>query len=197
MTRNKVINYRNRIKLIKILLFVALAVVGGSISLDLATTPTSKSKKDKMEINKIDKNIIENPHIIALDKDNNPYKITAQSGEQLSTQEALLQQVEATYLMDGKNCLQLKSNQAKIDQGSGELSMSGDIDIKFANDANIKAQQSILNYKNKCAHGENGIVLQTDSAYITADKFEITPNYKQVILSGDRVKTKVKLNDKK
>lgn len=197
-------NYQLLSRTVKIfsvlVVFILLAVIAANLfiknSVDEQTTKVEQQELQK-KIEEVghsvthSKNEIQNPKLMGIDRNNNPYSITAQYGYKIDENTSFLKVVTAEFTKEN-TLINVKSDAANIEAEKSQVDLQGNIELTYNNDTILNADNATVDYKLSSASGSGNVILNSRLGVIKSDKFSVSENYESVVFEGGRVHTNLK-----
>lgn len=127
------------------------------------------------------------PRLTGTDSKGNPFVITADKAVQDSrnVKKASLTNLEADLTMDKGNWLNARAKAGMVDMNSGQLELSGGIDVFSANGYELHSATASANLKQSIIHGHDPVTGQGPSGTLRADSFHADRATNFLTLAGN------------
>jgi lipopolysaccharide export system protein LptC len=113
------------------------------------------------------------PRLTGADAKGNPFVITAATAVQDAhdAKKASLTQLEADLAMDKQNWLNARARMGTVDMNSGQLELTGGIDVFTATGYELHSKSASANLKQSVIHGHDPVTGQGPQGTLRADQF--------------------------
>ena len=113
------------------------------------------------------------PRLAGADAKGNPFVITAESAVQdaHNPKKASLKNLEADLALDKQNWVNARARMGMVDMNSGQLELSGGIDVYTANGYELHSNSASANLKQSVIHGHEPVTGQGPEGTLRADEF--------------------------
>ncbi|MBW8708236.1 MAG: LPS export ABC transporter periplasmic protein LptC [Alphaproteobacteria bacterium] len=126
------------------------------------------------------------PRLTGADSKGNPYVITADMAVQDAhdSKKATLKNLEADLALDSKNWLNARARTGMVDMASGQLELTGGIDVFTATGYELHTSSASANLKQSMIHGHEPVTGQGPDGTLRADEFHADRATNILTLSG-------------
>jgi lipopolysaccharide export system protein LptC len=126
------------------------------------------------------------PRLTGTDAKGNPYVITADRAVQdvKNPKKATLKNMEADLTMDKGAWLNARAHDGMVDMNTGQLELSGGIDVYNAVGYELHSRTASANLKQSIIHGHETVTGQGPQGKLRADSFHADRNTGQLMLNG-------------
>jgi lipopolysaccharide export system protein LptC len=126
------------------------------------------------------------PRLTGADSLGRPFVITADRAVQdaHNIKKATLQNLEADLTLDKGNWLNARAKAGMIDMNTGQLELSGGIDVFSANGYELHSRTASANLKQSIIHGHEPVTGQGPEGRLRADTFHADRDSGQLLLAG-------------
>jgi len=113
------------------------------------------------------------PRLAGADTKGNPFVITADSAIQdaRNPKKASLKNLEADLSLDNQNWINAKARTGMVDMNTGQLELSGGIDVYTATGYELHSSSASANLKQSIVHGHEPVTGQGPDGTLRADEF--------------------------
>ena len=113
------------------------------------------------------------PRLTGADAKGNPYVITADMAVQdaQNPKKASLKNLEADLALDSKNWLNARARHGMVDMNTGQLELTGGIDVFTATGYELHSNSASANLKQSVIHGHEPVTGQGPDGTLRADEF--------------------------
>ena len=113
------------------------------------------------------------PRLSGADAKGNPYVITADMLVQdaHNPKKASLKNMEADLTLDSKNWLNARARNGMVDMNTGQLELTGGIDVFTATGYELHSKSASANLKQSVIHGHEPVTGQGPEGTLRADEF--------------------------
>jgi lipopolysaccharide export system protein LptC len=113
------------------------------------------------------------PRLTGVDSKGSPFVITADTAVQdaHNVKKASLQNMEADLTLDKHNWLNARARYGMIDMASGQLELTGGIDVFTATGYELHSHSASANLKQSVIHGHEPVTGQGPQGTLRADEF--------------------------
>ena len=126
------------------------------------------------------------PRLTGADSKGNPFVITAERGVQdaKDPKKAKLKNMEADLTLDKGNWLNARARDGMVDMNTGQLELSGGIDVFSANGYELHSATASANLKQSIIHGHETVTGQGPLGRLRADSFHADRDTGLLTLNG-------------
>ncbi|HVW75260.1 MAG TPA: LPS export ABC transporter periplasmic protein LptC [Rhizomicrobium sp.] len=126
------------------------------------------------------------PRLTGADSKGNPFVITADRAVQdaKNPKKATLKHLEADLTLDKGNWLNARARDGMVDMNTGQLELSGGIDVFSANGYELHSRTASANLKQSIIHGHEPVTGQGPQGTLRADSFHADRNSGLLMLNG-------------
>lgn len=126
------------------------------------------------------------PRLTGSDSKGNPYVITADMAVQDAhdPRKASLKNLEADLALDRGNWLNARAKSGMVDMNTGQLELTGGIDVFSANGYELHSHSASANLKQSVIHGHEMVTGQGPDGTLRADQFHADRSTNILTLSG-------------
>jgi lipopolysaccharide export system protein LptC len=126
------------------------------------------------------------PRLTGSDSKGNPYVITADMAVQDAhdPKKASLKNMEADLAMDRGNWLNARARTGMVDMNTGQLELTGGIDVFTAAGYELHSRSASANLKQNIVHGHETVTGQGPDGTLRADRFHADRTTNILTLSG-------------
>jgi lipopolysaccharide export system protein LptC len=126
------------------------------------------------------------PRLTGVDSKGSPFVITADTAVQdaHNVKKASLQNMEADLTLDKHNWLNARARYGMIDMASGQLELTGGIDVFTATGYELHSHSASANLKQSVIHGHDPVTGQGPDGTLRADEFHADRATDILTLSG-------------
>jgi lipopolysaccharide export system protein LptC len=126
------------------------------------------------------------PRLTGSDSKGNPYVITADMAVQdaHNPKKASLKNMEADLALDSQNWLNAHARTGMVDMTSGQLELTGGIDVFTATGYELHSKSASANLKQSIIHGHDPVTGQGPDGTLRADEFHADRAANLLTLSG-------------
>jgi len=126
------------------------------------------------------------PRLTGADAKGNPFVITAESAVQdaNNAKKASLKNLEADLTLDKSNWINARARNGMVDMATGQLELSGGIDVFTANGYELHSNSASANLKQSIIHGHETVTGQGPQGTLRADQFHADRSTNILTLSG-------------
>ena len=126
------------------------------------------------------------PRLSGADAKGNPYVITADMLVQDAhdPKKASLKNLEADLALDSKNWLNARARSGMVDMNTGQLELTGGIDVFTATGYELHSRSASANLKQSVIHGHDPVTGQGPQGTLRADEFHADRATDILTLSG-------------
>jgi len=133
----------------------------------------------------LDKKTVTNPRIIGADGEDQPYIVTAASGEQIDKDRILLKQVKGTLTLKDGIVVMADANRGETQAQQAESIYFYDtVHMIYDKTQKIQTQDAHLDFKKGVLYGENPIEGQGPDGVVSAQTFSFDYKNKILVLRG-------------
>ena len=113
------------------------------------------------------------PRLAGADAKGNPFVITAESAVQdaHNPKKASLKNLEADLALDKRNWVNARASSGMVDMNSGQLELSGGIDVYTATGYELHSNSASADLKQSVIHGHEPVTGQGPEGTLRADQF--------------------------
>ena len=113
------------------------------------------------------------PRLAGADAKGNPFVITAESAVQdaHNPKKASLKNLEADLALDKRNWVNARASSGMVDMNSGQLELSGGIDVYTATGYELHSNSASADLKQSVIHGHEPVTGQGPEGTLRADEF--------------------------
>ena len=120
----------------------------------------------------------------SVDKQNRPFVITSQTGQQISTQEILLHQIEITLHLANGEQIKMKGDQGLYNQTSKQMNLTGHVYLEHTNGIQLTTHTAIINFDEGTAHNNELVEGHNKQAKIKANGFKVLEQGQHIVCLG-------------
>ena len=126
------------------------------------------------------------PRLSGADAKGNPYVITADMAVQdaHNPKKASLKNLEADLALDSKNWLNARARTGMLDMTTGQLELTGGIDVFTATGYELHSKSASANLKHSVIHGHEPVTGQGPDGTLRSDEFHADRTTNILTLSG-------------
>jgi lipopolysaccharide export system protein LptC len=126
------------------------------------------------------------PRLTGQDSKGNPFVITADRAVQDAhdPKKATLRNMEADLTMGKGSWLNARARAGMVDMNTGQLELSGGIDVYSANGYELHSRTASANVKQSIIHGHEPVTGQGPMGRLRADSFHADRSLGQLLLAG-------------
>ena len=126
------------------------------------------------------------PRLSGADAKGNPYVITADMAVQdaHNPKKASLKNLEADLALDSKNWLNARARTGMVDMTTGQLELTGGIDVFTATGYELHSKSASANLKQSVIHGHEPVTGQGPDGTLRSDEFHADRTTNTLALSG-------------
>lgn len=126
------------------------------------------------------------PHLTGADSKGNPFVITAERAVQdaKNPKRATMKNMEADLTLDKGNWLNARARDGMVDMNTGQLELSGGIDVFSANGYELHSATASANLKQSIIHGHETVTGQGPLGRLRADSFHADRDTGLLTLNG-------------
>ena len=126
------------------------------------------------------------PRLSGADAKGNPYVITADMAVQdaHNPKKASLKNLEADLALDSRNWLNARARSGMVDMNTGQLELTGGIDVFTATGYELHSRSASANLKQSVIHGQDPVTGQGPQGTLRADEFHADRATDILTLSG-------------
>ncbi len=126
------------------------------------------------------------PRLSGADAKGNPYVITADMAVQdaHNPKKASLKNLEADLALDSKNWLNARARTGMVDMTTGQLELTGGIDVFTATGYELHSKSASANLKQSVIHGHEPVTGQGPDGTLRSDEFHADRTTNTLTLSG-------------
>jgi lipopolysaccharide export system protein LptC len=126
------------------------------------------------------------PRLTGADSKGNPFVITAEQAVQdaHNPKKATLKNMEADLTLDKGNWLNARARAGMVDMNTGQLELSGGIDVFSANGYELHSRTASANLKQSVIHGHEPVTGQGPQGTLRADTFHADRDTGLLTLTG-------------
>jgi len=126
------------------------------------------------------------PRLAGADAKGNPFVITADSAIQdaHNPKKASLKNLEADLSLDNHNWINARANTGMVDMNTGQLELSGGIDVFTATGYELHSNSASANLKQSIVHGHEKVTGQGPQGTLRADEFHADRTTNILTLNG-------------
>ena len=126
------------------------------------------------------------PRLTGADSKGNPFVITADQAVQdaRNPKKATLKNMEADLTLDKGNWLNARARAGMVDMNTGQLELSGGIDVFNANGYELHSRTASANLKQSVIHGHEPVTGQGPQGKLRADSFHADRDSGLLTLTG-------------
>ena len=126
------------------------------------------------------------PRLAGADAEGNPFVITADSAVQdaHNPKKASLKNLEADLSLDNHNWINARANTGMVDMNTGQLELSGGIDVFTATGYELHSNSASANLKQSIVHGHEKVTGQGPQGTLRADEFHADRTTNILTLNG-------------
>lgn len=133
---------------------------------------------------------MQNPRFHGVDKDNQPFNVTAAEAFQTDNDTVVLDQMQGDITLKDGSWLSLEANQGHIRVSSKLLDMTGDVHLVMDNGYEMFTQSAHVDMEQSMAAGSEPVQVQGAPGLLTAQGFKVEDNGDRIFFHG-RVKTTI------
>ena len=187
-TTSEALRYSHFVKVMKRLLsFSAFAIIAAVLAFFFMERQPHRLELayEKLGIVKNDLAMMK-PRLTGADSKGNPFVITADQAVQdaKNPRKATLKNMEADLSMEKGNWLNARARAGMVDMNTGQLELSGGIDLFSANGYELHSRTASANLKQSIIHGHEPVTGQGPQGKLRADSFHADRNTGQLMLNG-------------
>ena len=120
----------------------------------------------------------------SVDKQNRPFVIKSQTGQQISKQEILLHQIEITlHLANGEQII-MKSDQGLYNQVNKQMDLKGNVYLEHTNGTQLNTNTAIIDFDKGTAHNNELVEGCNKQAKIKAKGFKVLEEGQRIVFLG-------------
>jgi lipopolysaccharide export system protein LptC len=126
------------------------------------------------------------PRLAGADAKGNPFVITADSAVQdaHNPKKASLKNLEADLSLDNQNWINAKARTGMVDMNTGQLELSGGIDVFTATGYELHSSSASANLRQSIVHGHEKVTGQGPNGTLRADEFHADRTTNILTLNG-------------
>jgi lipopolysaccharide export system protein LptC len=126
------------------------------------------------------------PRLAGADTKGNPFVITADSAVQdaHNPKKASLKNLEADLTLDNQNWINARARTGMVDMNTGQLELSGGIDVFTATGYELHSNSASANLKQSIVHGHEPVTGQGPDGTLRADEFHADRTTNILTLNG-------------
>jgi lipopolysaccharide export system protein LptC len=126
------------------------------------------------------------PRLAGADTKGNPFVITADSAIQdaHNPKKASLKNLEADLTLDNQNWINARARTGMVDMNTGQLELSGGIDLFTATGYELHSNSASANLKQSIVHGHEPVTGQGPDGTLRADEFHADRTTNILTLNG-------------
>ena len=126
------------------------------------------------------------PRLTGVDAKGNPFVITADTAVQdaHNAKKASLKNLEADLTLDKRNWLNARARAGMVDMATGQLELTGGIDVFTATGYELHTKSASANLKQSIIHGHEAVTGQGPQGSLRADEFHADRATNILTLSG-------------
>ena len=187
-TTTEALRYSHFVKVMKrVLSFGAFAIIAAVLAFFFMERQPRRLELayEKLGIVKNDLAMMK-PRLTGADSRGNPFVITADRAVQdaHNPKRATLKNMEADLTMDKGNWLNARAHDGLVDMNTGQLELSGGIDVFSANGYELHSRTASANLKQSIIHGHEPVTGQGPQGTLRADSFHADRNSGLLMLNG-------------
>ena len=180
----------------KVLSFGAFAIIAAVLAFFFMERQPRRLalEYEKMGIVKNDLAMMK-PRLTGADSKGNPFVITADRAVQdaRNPKKATLKNMEADLSLDKGNWLNARGRDGLVDMNTGQLELSGGIDVFNANGYELHSASASANIKQSIIHGHEPVTGQGPQGKLRADSFHADRDSGMLTLTGHVLMTFTRL----
>ena len=187
-TTAEALRYSHFVKVMKkVLSFSAFAIIAAVLAFFFVERQPRRLELayEKLGIVKNDLAMMK-PRLTGADSKGNPFVITADQAVQdaRNPKKATLKNMEADLTLDKGNWLNARARAGMVDMNTGQLELSGGIDVFNANGYELHSRTASANLKQSVIHGHEPVTGQGPQGKLRADSFHADRDSGLLTLTG-------------
>ena len=171
----------------KLLSFGAFLTIGAVLAFFFVQRMPRQLQMSYEKLGRIENDLtMVKPRLTGADAKGNPFVITADSAVQdaANAKRASLKNLEADLALDNHNWINARAHYGMVDMTSGQLELSGGIDVFTANGYALHSRSASANLKQSIIHGHDPVTGQGPQGSLRADEFHADRTTNILTLSG-------------
>ena len=187
-TTSEAMRYSRFVKVMKkVLSFGAFAIIAAVLAFFFMERQPRRLELAYEKLGKVQNDLaMMKPRLTGADSKGNPFVITADRAVQdaRNPRKATLRNMEADLTTDKNNWLNARARAGMVDMNTGQLELSGGIDVFSANGYELHSRTASANLKQSIIHGHEPVTGQGPQGTLRADSFHADRNTGQLLLNG-------------
>lgn len=172
----------------------ALAGVVVIVGITMLAIPAIKSKDDgvRLSFTGVDTEgsgmdtspIMENPKLQGVDKQNQPFMVTAKTAKQQDANTVLLDAMQADMTLKNERWLTVMAKQGILKLDTSELTLSGNVQMFHDQGYEMKTEKMLVNLEESTGHSDTEVEGNGPMGHIKAARFSVFDRGERIVFNG-------------
>lgn len=172
----------------------ALAAVVVSVGVAMLAIPAMKSKEDGVRLSFTGADptgkdgdaspTMENPKLQGVDKQNQPFMVTAKTARQIDSNTVLLDAMQADMTLKNERWLTVMAKKGTLKLNTSELTLVGDVQMFHDQGYEMKTERMVVQLEDSTGHSDTEVEGNGPMGHIKAARFTVFDRGQRIVFNG-------------